>query len=122
MISFGDRHFKQELILQGVRWYLAYELSYRDIEEMLHERGISVDHSTIHRWVIHYAPQLEKEFRTKKRKPCDRWRLDETYIKVKGQWKYYDRAVDKQGETNDILLTAQRDKQAALRFLRKAIG
>lgn len=122
MISFGGRHFKQKLILQSVRWYLAYALSYRDIEEMLQERGISVDHSTIHRWVIHYAPQLEKEFRKRKRKPCDRWRLDETYIKVKGQWKYYYRAVDKQGETIDFLLTAKRDKRAALRFLRKAIG
>ena len=70
-ISFGGRHFKQELILQSIRWYLAYALSYRDIEEMMQERGINVDHSTIHRWVIHYAPQLEKEFRTNKRKPVD---------------------------------------------------
>jgi putative transposase len=76
-ISFGGRHFKQELILQSVRWYLAYALSYRDIEEMMLERGINVDHSTIHRWVIHYAPLLEKEFRLKKRKPCGRcaWRI-----------------------------------------------
>jgi len=120
-ISFGGRHFKQELILQSIRWYLAYALSYRDIEEMMQERGINVDHSTIHRWVIHYAPQLEKEFRANKRRPCGRWRLDETYIKVKGQWKYYYRALDKNGETIDFLLTAKRDKCAALRFLRKAI-
>jgi putative transposase len=76
-ISFSGRHFKQELILQSGRWYLAYALSYRDIEEMMQERGILVDHSTIHRWVIHYVPQLEKEFRMKKRKPCGRWRLDD---------------------------------------------
>ena len=81
-----------------------------------------MDHSTIHRWVVHYVPQLEKELRTKKRKPCARWRLDETYIKVKGQWKYYYRTVNKKGETIDFLLTAKRDKRAALRFLRKAIG
>lgn len=70
MISFTCWHFNQELILDSVRWYLAYALSYRDIEEMLQERGISVDHGTIHRWEIHFAPQLEKEFRQKKRKPC----------------------------------------------------
>ncbi len=86
------------------------------------ERGFHVDHSTINRWVIHYAPLLEKAFHKKKRKPGDRWRLDETYIKVKGEWKYYYRAVDKQGNTIDFLLTAKRDKKAALRFLNKAIG
>lgn len=121
-ISFSGRHFQRELILQSVRWYLAYALSYRDIEEMVQERGISVDHSTINRWVLRYAPQLEQEFRNRKRKPCGRWRLDETYIKVKGEWKYYYRAVDRNGETIDFLLTARRDKRAALRFLRKAIG
>ncbi|MFT6304446.1 MAG: putative transposase [Granulosicoccus sp.] len=77
-ISFSGRRFKQELILQSVRWYLADVLSYRDIEEMIQERCINVDHRTIHRWMIHYAPQLEKKFRTKKRKPFRRWRLEET--------------------------------------------
>jgi putative transposase len=72
MISFSGRHFKQELILQSVRCYLAYALSCRDIEEMMQQRGILVDHSTIHSWVIHYAPQLDKEFRIKNRKPCGR--------------------------------------------------
>ena len=76
-ISFSGRHFQRELILQSVRWYLAYALSYRDIEEMVQERGISVDHSTINRWVLRYAPQLEQEFRNRKRKPCGRWRLDD---------------------------------------------
>ncbi|MCP4412269.1 MAG: IS6 family transposase [Gammaproteobacteria bacterium] len=121
-ISFKGRHFQRDMILQSVRWYLAYALSYRDIEEIMKERGFNVDHSTIHRWVIHYAPLLEQKFRMKKRKPCGRWRLDETYIKVKGEWKYYYRAVDKYGETIDFLLTAKRDKKAALRYLRKAIG
>ena len=86
------------------------------------ERGFHVDHSTINRWVLHFTPQLEKEFHKKKRKPGDRWRMDETYIKVKGKWRYYYRAVDKQGDTIDFLLTARRDNKAALRFFNKAIG
>ena len=120
-ISFKGRHFQQDMILQSVRWYLAYALSYRDIEELMQERGFSVDHSTINRWVLHYSPQLEAAFRLKKKRAGNRWRMDETYIKVKGQWKYYYRAVDKQGQTIDFLLTATRDAQAALCFLKKAI-
>jgi transposase-like protein len=110
------------MILQCVRWYVAYGLSYRDLEEIMEERGFSVDHSTIHRWVIHYSPLLLKAFRKKKRQPGNRWRLDETYIRVKGKWKYYYRAVDRNGETIDFLLTSKRDKKAALRFLSKAIN
>ncbi|VAW71085.1 Transposase and inactivated derivatives-like protein [hydrothermal vent metagenome] len=122
MVCFKGRHFSKEMILQSVRWYLAYSLSYRDIEEMIQERGFEVDHSTIHRRVIHYTPQLESIFHQKKKRPGGRWRLYETYIKVKGQWRYYYPAVDKQGYTIDFLLTAKRDKKAALRFLCKAIG
>ncbi len=121
-ISFKGRHFQHDMILQSVRWYLAYSLSYRDIEELMHERGFSVDHSTLNRWVLHYSPQLDAAFRRKKNRVGKRWRMDETYIKVKGQWKYYYRAVDKQGQTIDFLLTATRDKKAASRFLRKAIN
>ncbi len=121
-ISIKRRHFQQDMILQSIRWYLAYSLSYRDIEELMQERGFSVDHSTINRWVIHYSPRLEAVFQRKKQRPGVRWRMDETYIKVKGQWKYYYRAVDKQGNTIDFLLTAKRDTKAALRFLRKAIN
>jgi len=121
-ISFKGRHFQRDMILQSVRWYLAYSLSYRDIEELMQERGFSVDHSTINRWVLHFSPQLEVAFRGKKKRVGNRWRMDESYIKVKGQWKYYYRAVDKHGNTIDFLLTATRDKQAALRFLRKAIN
>ena len=84
--------------------------------------GFDVYHSTIHRWVVHYSPQLVQKFRSKKRYPAGRLRLDKTYIKVKGKWKYYYRAVDKCGETIDFLLTAKRDTKAALRYLRKAIG
>lgn len=120
-ISFSGRHFHQDMILQSVRWYLAYPLSYRDIEEMMAERGFDVDHSTINRWVLHYSPQLDADFRQKKKRVGGRWRMDETYIKVKGQWTYYYCAVDKQGHTIDFLLTATRDTKAARRFLDKAI-
>ena len=122
MINFNGRHFQKDMILQSIRWYLTYALSYRDIEELMHERGFSVDHSTINRWVVFYSPQLEKEFRQKKTHTSNRWRLDETYIKVKGQWKYFYRAVDKQNNAIDFLLTAKRDKKAALRFFNKAVG
>ena len=88
----------------------------------MRERGCSVDHSTINRWIIKYSPQLEAAFHKKKRRPTGRWRMDEIYIKVKGQWRYYYRAVDKYGETIDFLLTAKRDKKAALRFFTKAVG
>jgi putative transposase len=85
-IFFKGRHFQQDMILQSVRWYLAYSLSYRDIEELMAERGFSVDHSTINRWVIHYSPRLDAVFRGKKKHVGGRWRIDETYIKIKGQW------------------------------------
>ena len=122
MISFKGRHTPQAVILQCVRWYCAYALSYRNIEKMMAERGLTIDHSTLNRWMIKYAPQLEKAFHQKKKCPGNRWRLDETYLKVKGQWKYYYRAVDKQGNTIDFLLSAKRDTKAALRYLTKAIG
>ena len=122
MISFKGRHHQQDMILQCVRWYVAYSLSYRDLEELMQERGYAVDHSTIQRWVVHYAPRIEKAFRKNKKWVGLRWRLDETYIKIKGQWKYLYRAVDKQGKTIDFLLTAKRDTKAARRFLNKAIG
>jgi putative transposase len=122
MISFKGRHHQHNIILQCVRWYVAYSLSYRDLEELMQERGYVVDHSTIQRWVVHYAPGIEKAFLKNKRRTGDRWRMDETYIKIRGEWKYLYRAVDKQGNTIDFLLTAKRDKKAALRFLNKAIG
>jgi transposase-like protein len=106
----------------GIRWYLAYPLSTRHVEELMEERGVAVDHSTINRWVIKYSPQLEDEFHRRKRSVWVSWRMDETYIRVKGEWVYLYRAVDKFGKTIDFLLTKQRDKKAARRFLNKAIG
>jgi len=122
MISFKGRHHQQDMILQCVRWYVAYSLSYRDLEELMQERGYVVDHSTVQHWVVHYAPCIEKVFRHNKKRTALRWRLDEAYIKIKGEWNYLYRAVDKQGNTIDFLLTARRDKKAARRFLNKAIG
>ena len=122
MISFKGRHHQQEIILQCVRWYVAYSLSSRDLEELMQERGYVVDHSTIQRWVVHYAARIEKAIRKNKKRAGHRWRLDETYIKIRGEWKYLYRAVDKQGNTVDFLLTKKHDKFAALRLLTKAIG
>jgi putative transposase len=120
-VSFKGAHFPQEIILTCVRWYVAYPLSTRHVEELMQERGVSVDHATVNRWVIKYSPQLEEAFHRRKRPVWLSWRMDETYIRVKGQWYYLYRAVDKDGQTIDFLLTAQRDKDAALRFLKKAI-
>ncbi len=120
-ISFKGAHFPQDIILMGVRWYVAYPLSYRHVEELMLERGVHVDHSTINRWVVKYSPLLEEAFHRRKRPVWVSWRMDETYIKVKGQWYYLYRAVDKHGQTIDFLLTEHRDKEAALRFLKKAI-
>jgi hypothetical protein len=120
MIEFKGSHFEREVILWGVRWYVAYPISYRQLEEMMDERGVKVDHSTLNRWVVKYVPLLEKQFRSRKRPVGSSWRLDETYVKVKGAWKYLYRAVDKAGATVDFLMTAKRDRKAALRFLRKA--
>src|SRR5215475_5086976 len=120
-INFKGAHFPPEVILMGIRWYVAYPLSTRHVEELMEERGVEVDHSTINRWVIKYSPQLEEAFHRRKRAVWMSWRMDETYIKVKGEWKYLYRAVDKQGQTIDFLLTEHRDKEAALRFLKKAI-
>ena len=120
-VSFKGAHFPKEIILMGVRWYLAYPLSTRHVEELMLERGVHVDHSTINRWAVKYSPLLEAAFHARKRPGWLSWRMDETYIKVKGQWRYLYRAVDKYGATIDFLLTEQRDKEAALRFLTKAI-
>ena len=121
-MNFSGRHFDEMIILQAVRWYCAYSLSYRDIEELMEERGVDVDHSTVQRWVVRYAPELEEQFRQKKRLTGGSWRMDETYIKVKGEWKYYYRAVDKDGNTLDFLLCEKRDKKAAIAFFCKTIG
>ena len=120
-VSFKGAHFPKDVILTCVRWYVAYPLSTRHVEELMEERGVNVDHATINRWVVKYSPQLEGAFHRRKRSVWISWRLDETYIRVKGKWKYLYRAVDRTGQTIDFLLTEQRDERAAKRFLTKAI-
>ena len=105
-ISFKGAHFPKEIILMGVRWYVAYPLSYRHVEELMEERGVPVDHATLQRWVVKYSPLLEEAFHRHKRSVWVSWRMDETYVKVKGQWCYLYRAVDKYGETIDFLRTS----------------
>jgi putative transposase len=121
VIEFKGSQFEREIILWGVRWYVAYAISYRQLEEMMGERGVAVDHSTLNRWVLKYAPEFEKQFRSRQRPVGRSWRLDETYVKIKGKWTYLYRAVDKEGHTIDFLLTPNRDRGAAGAFLHKAI-
>ena len=115
-------HYPLDVILTCVRWYVAYPLSLRHLEDMMAERGVSVDHSTVHRWAIKLLPVLEKAFRRRKRPVGKSWRMDETYIRVKGEWRYLYRAVDKDGNTVDFLLRAHRDKTAARRYFEKSIS
>ena len=115
------RHFLPQVILQCLRWYLRYPLSYRQLAEMIIERGIKVDHTTIYRWIQHYAPEFEKRIRWYARPSAWSLRVDETYIKVKGQWKYLYRAVDKYGRTVDFMLAHSRDLAAAKRFFKKML-
>ena len=118
---FKGRHFDQSVILLCVRWDLAYNLSLRDLEEMMAERGLSVDHSTVHRWVVHFSPKLLERFNRRKRSVTDKWHVDETYIKVRGTWMYLYRAIDSVGDTVEFLFSENRDLIAAKRFLRKAL-
>ncbi len=118
---FKWKHFQGEIILLCVRWYLRYGLSYRNLAEIMLERGLSVDHTTIYRWVMIYAPEIEKRSRKYLKPTNDSWRVDETYLKVKGKWKYLYRAVDSSGQTIEFMFSAKRDKQAAKRFLKKVL-
>ena len=121
MIDFKGSQFEKEIILWGVRWYVAYPISYRQLEEMMGDRGVAVDHATLNRWVIKYAPEVEKQFRRRQCPVGRSWRMDETYMRIKGKWAYLYRAVDKEGHTIDFLLTPTRDQDAAEAFLHKAI-
>jgi IS6 family transposase len=119
---FKWRHYEADIILLCVRWYLRYSLSYRDLEEMMRERGLHVDHTTIYRWVQRYAPELEKRCKPHLNTTNDSWRVDETYVKVKKVWMYLYRAVDSQGNTLEFLLSATRDGEAAQRFFSKTLA
>lgn len=119
---FRGRHFDHTVIILCVRWYITYKLSYRDLVEIMAERGVSVSHTTILRWVQHFVPELEKLWHHYARPAGTSWRVDETYIKVCGRWTYLYRAVDKQGLTVDFLLSEHRDIAAARRFFARAVG
>ena len=121
-VLFRGRHFEDVIILLCVRWYLRYSLSYRDLEEMMVDRELSVDHVTIWRWVQRYAPILNQRLRRELRRPNRSWRVDETYVKVAGKWAYLYRAVDSTGDTIDFLLSPNRDLTAAKLFLRLALS
>ncbi len=119
---FKWRHFEAEMILLCVRWYLRYSLSYRDLEEMMRERGLHVDHTTIYRWVQRSAPELEKRCRPHLQATNDSWHVDDTYVKVKKRWMYLYRAVDSQGNTLEFLLRPTCDAEAAKRFFAKTLA
>ncbi len=118
---FKGRHFDRSVILLCVRWYLAYNLSLRNLEEMMAERGISVDHATVHRWVVRYSPELLERFNRRKRAVTGKWHVDGTYIKVCGCWTYLYRAIDRNGDTVEFWFSQRRNLTAAKRFLRKAL-
>ncbi|WP_018393268.1 IS6 family transposase [Bacillus sp. 37MA] len=118
---FKWKHDQPDIILLTVRWYLRYNLSFRNVVEMMEERGLSMAHTTIMRWVHQYSPELDERVRRHLRPTNDSWRVDETYIKVKGQWMYLYRAVDSKGNTIDFCLSKTRDKQAAKCFFKKAL-
>ena len=123
MSDFKGRHFGGDIVLWAVRWYCRYGISYRDLEQMMAERGVSVDHTTIYRWVQEYAPEIEKRLRWQWRCPrSTSWRVDETYVKVGGKWAYLYQAVDKHGNTIDFYLSPTRNTAAAKRFLGKALN
>lgn len=118
---FHGRHFDRAIIVLSVRWYITYKLSYRDLVELMAERGVAVSHTTILRWVQHYVPEFEKRWSRYARPVGTSWRVDETYIRVGGRRTYLYRAVDKRGLTVDFLLSGHRDISAAKRFFTRAI-
>jgi transposase-like protein len=119
---FKWRQTAPELIVCAVRWYLRYSLSLRDVEELLTERGLEADHTTIWRWVQRYGPEREERLRRHLKPTNKSWRVDETYVRVKGRWCYLYRAIDSTGATIDFLLSALRDGAAAKRLFRKALS
>jgi transposase, IS6 family len=120
--AFKGFRFPREIIVLAVRWYLRYGLSYRDLEELLAERGVEVDHVSVFRWVQCFTPLLADAARPCRHAVGDRWYVDETYVKVAGRWRYVYRAVDQHGQVIDVYVSARRDTRAARRFFETALG
>lgn len=121
MVDFNGSHYPKEVILYAVFSYVGYAVSYRDLEEIMAERGVNLDHATLNRWVVKYSPMIILQAKRRKSKPSGYWRMDETYIKVKGQWMYFYRAVDKCGKTLDFILSERCDEAVATDFLSSTI-
>src|SRR5579862_7047661 len=119
---FRGRHFEPEIIATCIRWYLRFSLSLRNVEEMMAERGLSVDHTTVWRWSQKYGPIIHQRLKGKLRYTTTTWHMDETYVRVAGRWLYLFRAVDSHGDTIDFYLSETRDRQAAKMFLEKALS
>ena len=120
--AFAGFRFPSDVIVLAVRWYLRFGLSYRDVEELLTERGVEVDHVTVYRWVLRFTPLLAEAARPCRHAVGDRWFVDETYVKVAGHWRYVYRAIDQFGQAIDVFVSARRDANAARRFFQQAIG
>jgi transposase-like protein len=120
--TFAGFRFPRDVIVLAVRWYLRFGLSYRDVEELLAERGVEVDHVTIYRWVQRFTPLLVDAARPCRHRVGDRWSVDETYVKVGGRWRYVYRAIDQFGQVIDVYVSPRRDATAAHRFFARAIG
>jgi IS6 family transposase len=120
--AFAGFRFPPDVIVLAIRWYLRFALSYRDVEELLAERGIEVDHVTVYRWVQRFTPLLAEAARPCRHAVGDRWFVDETYVKVAGRWRYVYRAIDQFGQVIDVFMSPQRDAKAARRFFEHAIG
>jgi putative transposase len=122
VIDFKGAHYPRAVILYAVFFHLRYAVSYRDLGEIMAERGVEVDHATLHRWVVKFAPLIASRTQERKRPTATSWRMDETYIKVKGRWTYLYRAVDRDGQAIDFMTHYRRNPAAARRFLKRAIS
>ncbi len=122
LVSFKGAHYPKSVILYAVYFYVRFGVSYRDLEEIMAERGVAVDHATLKRWVEKYAGAITEEAHRRKAPAGRSWRMDETYVKVKGEWTYLCRAIDKEGKTLDFMLSERRNEAAATAFFMKAIG
>lgn len=120
-IDFKGNHFPKSVILYVVFFYVRYGVSYRDLEEIMAERGVEIDHATLNRWVVKFSPLIAANAQARKRPTAISWRMDETYIKVRGKWTYLYHAVDRDRQTLDVMLSEHRDTAAARRFFKRAV-